>query len=223
MGTVTAQTIINRAATVLEDTGNTTFTRAELLDWLNEAQSVLVSVAPGANSKRSSVALVAGTSQTLPTSAVVLIDVPRNTNGGVIRPVAREALDGGPVDWHTVTQTALVRNFAYDANVPDVFYVYPPNDGTGAVDIVYAEQPPVITSESEAISVKDAYQAALLNYVLFRVYSHDTDYLQGGKEAAAAYYTAFERAVTARVTFDAAANANAALMPMNPANQGSTK
>ena len=65
--------------------------------------------------------------------------------------------------------------------------------------------------------------AALVNYVLYRAYSHDTDYLSGGKEAAAAHYAAFEKTLAGRVAFDAAVSANTALMGMNPSNPGSTK
>ena len=223
MGTITAQTIINRAATLLEDTGNTSFTRSELLDWLNEAQTQVVAFVPGASSKAASLQLSVGTKQTLPSEAIVLIEAVRNTGGAAVRLAPRESLDGGPVDWHTVTAKDAVKNYVYDVNVPDIFYVYPPNTGNGYLDVVYAVTPTVLASESSAISVKDVYAAALLNYVLFRVHSHDTDYLSGGKEAAAAYYQLFKDCLSGRANMDISVGANNALAPLNPANQGSTK
>lgn len=223
MGTITAQTIINRAARLLEDVGNVSFTRDELRDWLNEAQTQVVNYAPGSNSKVVSVPLAAGTRQTLPTESVLLLDITRNTGGTTVRLVTRESLDGGPSDWHTAKAEPTVRVYCYDTNTPDIFYVYPPNDGTGSVDIAYAEVPTVISSDSQTISVKDTYAAALLNYMLYRVYSRDTDYLAGGKEAAAAYFTAFQNALSGRATLDAVSGANAALAAMQPTNSGSTK
>lgn len=223
MGTITAQTIINRAAALLEDAGNTSFKRPELLDWLNEAQTQVVAFVPGANSKAASLQLTAGTKQTLPTESIVLIEAVRNTGGPTVRLATRESLDGGPIDWHTAAEKDVVKNYVYDVNVPDIFYVYPPNTGNGYLDVVYAVTPTVLASENSAISVKDVYAAALLNYVMFRAHSHDTDYLSGGKEAAAAYYGLFKECLSGRANMDVSVGANNALAPLNPANQGSTK
>lgn len=222
MGTVTAQTIINRAATILEDTSNVTWTRAELLGWLNEAQSQVVAFNPSANTVRQNQALAAGTLQVLPDGASVLIDIPRNVNGPAVRLVSRELLDAGPYDWHTAKANAIVKNYVYNDDDEGSFYVFPPNTGTGNVVMVFSKEPAPITSESQAIEVQDGYQAALLNYVLYRAYSKDTDYVETGQKAAA-YYGAFKDAVASKSGGDDDVNANQALGPANVDKQGSLR
>lgn len=223
MGTVTAQTLINRAAYVLEDTGNTSFTRVELLGWLNEAQTQVVAFAPGANTKRVTIALAAGTQQTLPAGTLVLTDVPRNVNGPAIKLVAREVLDNGPEDWHTAAPSLLVKHYVYDSNDQLNFYVYPPNTGAGQVVAVVAQVPAPVTNEEQTLEIDDSYQAAVVNYMLHRIYSHDTDYTSGGAEKAAAYYGAFKDALAGRGGMQKAVNANNALGGATAEVQGSLR
>lgn len=222
MGTVTAQTIINRAATVLEDTSNVTWTRAELLGWLNEAQSQVVAFKPSANTVRQNLSLAAGTLQSLPASATVLMDIPRNVGGPAVRPVSRELLDAGPYDWHTAKAAAVVKNYVYNDDEGSVFYVFPPNTGSGNVVVVFAAVPSQITSEAQAIEIEDGYQAALLNYVLYRAYSKDTDYVETAQKAAA-YYGAFKDALQGKSVGDGEASANQALGTASADNPGSLK
>lgn len=223
MGTVTAQTLINRAAYLLEDTTNIAWTRAELLGWLNEAQTQVVAYAPGANTVRSNLSLQAGTQQTLPSDALVLIDVPRNVNGPAIRLTSRESLDNGPVDWHTATASATVKHYVYDANDQYNFYVSPPNNGAGQVVAVYAKVPTQVTSESSTLDIDDSYSAAIVNYMMYRAYSHDTDYVSGGADKAAAYFGAFKDVITNRGNLQNVLNVNNALGAATPNVQGSLK
>lgn len=222
MGTVTATTIINRAAFLLEDTSNTTWTRAELLSWVNEGQSQVVAFKPTANIVRQNLSLVAGTQQTLPADSTLLIDIPRNVEGPAIRLVSRELLDAGPYDWHTARTSAVVKNFVYDADDSGSFYVFPPNNGAGNVVVRYAKLPAVLTNEAQAIELEDGYQAALLNYVMYRAYSKDTDYVADATKAAG-FYNAFKEALGGKSAGDAEANVNSALGPADPSNQGSLK
>lgn len=222
MGTISAQTIINRAAYLLEDTSNTTWTRAELLSWLNEAQNQVVTFVPQANPVRENLTLVAGTLQSLPPRASLLLDIPRNVNGPAVRMVSRELLDGGPFDWHTAKSEALAKNYVYDSRESAVFYVFPPNTGAGQLVVVYAAIPAAITNETSAIEVLDNYAAALLNYVLYRAYSHDTDYT-ANEQKAAAFYSAFKDALAGKSTLDTAAGASSALAPASATSEGSLR
>lgn len=223
MGTVTAATIINRAAYLLEDTGNTTWTRGELLEWVNEGQIQVVAFAPGANTNRVNHVLAAGTQQTLPSDALVLIDIPRNVNGPAVRVTTRELLDGGPVDWHTATATATVTNYLYDANDQYNFYVYPPNTGAGQVVLVYASVPTALSNEAQTIEVDDSYAAAIVNYALYRAYSKDTDYTSDGAAKATGYYSAFKDVIAGRNALQNVVNSNNALAPVNANVQGSLR
>ena len=223
MGTIAAQTLINRAAHLLEDTGNTTWTRSELLGWLNEAQGQVVTFAPSANPVRQNLSLVAGTYQALPARTSILMDIPRNVNGPAVRMVSRELLDNGPFDWHTAKPSATVRNYVYDSREPEAFYVYPPNTGAGQVVVLTAAIPLVITSETASIEVHDNYEAALLNYMMFRAYSKDTDYVASDTTKAAAYYTAFKDALSGDKVAGPEASASSAMSPANPSSEGTLR
>jgi hypothetical protein len=221
MGTVTATTLINRAAYLLEDTGNVTWTRAELLDWLNEAQSQVVAYSPTANAVRQNLSLTAGTLQTLPAGTIVLMDVPRNVDGPSIRLISRELLDAAPYDWHTSKANAVVKNYVYSSDEGGVFYVFPPNTGAGNVVVVFCKVPSAITNEVQAIELDDTDQAALLNYMMFRAYSKDTDYADGAR--ATGYFGVFKDVLAGKATGDVGASANTALGPANPSVEGSLK
>jgi hypothetical protein len=223
MGTITAATLIDRAAYLLEDTSNVTWARVELLGWLNEAQSQVVSFSPAANVTRETISLVSGTSQELPAAASLLIDVPRNANGPAIRMVSRELLDAGPYDWYTAPSTAQVKNCVYDIEDSRRFSVFPPNTGAGSVVVVYAKLPSVLTNESQTLEIEDAYQAAVLNYMMYRAYSKDTDYVSADGSKAASYYGAFKDALAGKAAGDAALNPAQGLSPANPAVQGTLK
>lgn len=215
MGTTTAQTIINRASTLLQDVTNIRWLRTELLDWLNEAQQYIVSVKPGASAKTVDVTLQAGSFQNLPSDGSSLIDVVRNTSGRAVRGVTREILDAQIPNWHASQPSGTVYHFVYDAHVPKVFYVYPPSNGTAAVQLQYAAQPTVAGDETQTISLDDTYAPAILNYVVYRAYSKDTDYTSN-ETAAGIYYQMFKDALAGKQAFEDTTNPNVALAPFNP-------
>ena len=78
MGTVTAQTILNKAAIQLTDIANIRWTRAELLSWLNDGMRQIVVIQPSASSTTSVVKLDAGTRQTIPDDGWLLLAIYRN-------------------------------------------------------------------------------------------------------------------------------------------------
>lgn len=227
----TARDIIDRAAILLEDTGNVTYTRSELLGWVNEALGQVVLYAPGSLPRSVAVDLVAGTRQALPADTIVLIDVLRNLdklNGDqprqAVRIVTREALDNGPFDWHMARPQREVQVYCYDTNAPKEFFVYPPNDGDGRVELTYAAEPTPIAAEGDALPLQSIYDAAVLNYVMYRAYSHDTDYDgDGSGTAAAQFLQAFEHALNGKATLDSTIGANVALSQLAPNVSNTTK
>lgn len=216
MGTVTAGTIINRAAILLQDVTNIRWPRAELLDWVNEAQQYIVAVKPGANAKVVNAhALSAGSRQALPNDGASLIDIPRNSSGRAVRVVTREILDAQLPNWHVENSAAAVQHYIYDPNVPTIFYVYPPNTGSGTVELIYAATPTGATTEGTTVSLSDFYVPAILNYVMYRAYSKDADYSSNDANAKA-YFQAFEAALAGKQAFEGVTNPNQALTPLNP-------
>lgn len=189
MPTITAQSIIDRAELLLHDNTNVRWTAAELLNWLNEAQREIVLLKPDAYAINESKLLTTGTKQTIPASGTVLIDVLRNmgtggtTAGNVIRLLDRRVLDDQIPGWHAASQVASVDHYVFDVRDPKTFYVYPPSNGTGYVEIIYAKAPSEVAAIGNTITLDDIYSPALLNYIMYRGYSKDADYAENAQRA----------------------------------------
>ena len=128
---------------------------------------------------------VAGTKQTLPSDGVALIDISRNfaadgtTPGRAVRPVKRAQLDKNLPDWHNAAATLDALHYTYDRQNPKVFYVYPPSNAVGKLEIIYGASPADATLVS-TISIDDTWQTALLNYMVFRCLSKEAEAGHGG-------------------------------------------
>jgi hypothetical protein len=225
MGTILASTIIDKAAIQLLDTGNTRWTRAELLAWLNDGQRQIVLMSPQTNNTVSTVQLTEGTRQVIPNNGWKLLDVIRYMGtdglkpGRAIRVVSQELLDATDPNWHGARKTDAPMNFVFDLQEQDVFYVYPPNTGRGYAQINYAKVPAGLTAESQPIEVKDIYQTTLLDYMLFRANSKDAEYAPG-LQLASSYMAMFMSVFPNREKVDADNNPNQKLQPRNPAVPG---
>lgn len=226
MGTVTAQTIIDKASVQLIDLANIRWTRSELLAWLNDGMRQIVLIQPNASSTTVSKKLDAGTRQTLPTGGWLLLQMYRNmgttgtTPGRAIRIVSRELLDNFNPNWHTATAAAEVRNYIYDTQDQTAFYVYPPSTGTQYVELNYSAQPTNLTSESEVIPLFDIYQSSLVDYILYRACSKDAEYAPG-LQLAQGYLATFVAAVGGKAQTEASNDPVQALNPRNTSVPGS--
>ena len=148
MGTVTAKAIIDKAAIQLTDISGVRWTRAELLGWINDAQRQIVIMSPNATNKISVVKLNAGTRQSLPSDGWTLLEVVRymgtagTTPGRAVRLASREQIDSFNPNWHSDTATVVPQHYIFDLQDQTAFFVYPPNTGTGYVEINYSPDPP---------------------------------------------------------------------------------
>lgn len=202
--------LLSKATILLQDSGNVRWSQDELLSWLNEGQRALVVMKPNAYVKVEPVQLAAGTKQTLPVDAIVLLDIPRNmgttgtTVGAPVRATSREFLDVHVPTWHSATASATVKHFMYSLREPRVFYVYPPQptSGRGYVDLYYSAIPP--NSEAAGnLQMDDQYAHPLLNYIMFRAYSKDAEFAANA-QLAASYYQQFVQLVGGNVASEAA-------------------
>lgn len=211
MPATTLQNLIDRFAFIAQDPSNIRWTVPELTDWANDAQREVVLFKPDACTKNESVALVAGTKQSIPAAGVRFIDMRRNmgangsTPGRVIRQVAMSILDAEHPDWHSMTASAAVQHFAFDIRDPKTFYVYPPQPATGMgyVEIIYSQLPAALAATTDSIGIDDIYANILVDYMLYRAYSKDTDYA-GNVQRATAHYQAFATALGVKTKIDLA-------------------
>jgi len=226
MGTVTAQTIINKAAIQLTDIANVRWTRAELLSWLNDGMRQIVLMQPSASSTTVSKLLTAGTRQTIPSDGWLLLQIYRNMGttgsaaGRAIRIVSREVLDGFDPYWHTGIPKAEVKNFIYDTQDQTAFYVYPPNTGTQYIELNYSSQPTNLTTENQVIPLFDIFQSALVDYIMFRACSKDAEYAPG-LQLAQGYLATFTASIQGKSQTEATNDPVNALNPRNVAIPGS--
>lgn len=223
---IAAQTIIDRAETILQDTTNIRWPASELVQWFNDAQREIVNFKPESSVTNTVLQLAQDTKQTLPSAAIRLIDVVRNmgsgsTPGSAVRLVMREVLDAQRPDWHTEAGATTIRHYIFDARNPKNFYVYPkPSTGTVNLEVVYSVAPTDVTESGGTVSgnlaLDDIYSNAVLDFILYRAYSKDAEYAQNAQRAAA-HFQQFTTSVGARTATDGAVNPNANSV-WNPAN-----
>lgn len=224
--TVLASTIIDKAAKQLLDLNNIKWTRAELLGWLNDGMRQIVIIQPSATSTTVSKLLTSGTRQLIPTDGWLLLHIYRNmgttgtTPGRVTRIVSREVLDGFNPNWHTETPSAEVKNYLYDVQDQLAFYVYPPNTGTGYVELNYSVQPTNLTAESQPIPIFDIFQSALVDYILYRACSKNAEYAPG-LQLAQVYLTTFTTAIQTKTQSESTNNPVNSFSPRSIAIPGS--
>lgn len=222
MGTIIASDVIEKAQIVLMDATGTRWPVAtELLGWLCDGQREVLVYKPNAFVKNLAVKLAAGTKQQLPTDGVQLIDVVRNmgangtTPGRAVRITERESLDSANPDWHTSTPAAVVKHYIYSLLDPKHFYVYPPQPAAdqGYVEVIYGATPGDVAL-TDPIAVDDIYQNVLVDYILYRAFSKDSEY-NGDGGRASAHQNAYMTALTGKMRVEWVANPNVSA-PANP-------
>lgn len=194
MATITAGSIVDKAQVLIQDVTGTRWPETELLGWLNDGQREVVLFKPDASVKNEDFSLVEGTKQTIPAGGVQLLKVVRSrgregalADGKVVRLIDVRVLDDQLPNWHAATPVVAPDHYCCDQRDPATFYVYPPADGTGVLEIVYSAAPDDVASLEGTISVPDIYANALLDYILYRAYSKDAEYAGNGNRAATHY------------------------------------
>ena len=221
MSTITAQSVVDKVQVILQDTTGVRWPDSELLDWLNDGQREIVLYKPNAFIKNLAVRMAGGTKQSLPADGVQLIDVVRNmgtngtTPGRAVRITMREVLDSQLPDWHSETPSSVVKHYVYSLLDPKNFYVYPPQPaaGQGYVELVYGASP-TDTTLVGTITLDDIYQNVLVDYILYRAYSKDTEYA-ADQNRAATHQNAYIAALTGKAKVEVGANPNS-MAPANP-------
>lgn len=128
-----------------------------------------------------------------------------------IRPVSRETLDRFVPTWHGSTATPEVQHFIFDEDDPKNFFVYPPNNGEGQIEVRYTKHPSTVT-ESSSLEVSDAYANCVIDYSMYRALGKDGD-VQTSAARSAVYYQAFMAGLTGKQAVDIATSPR--VQPMN--------
>ena len=191
---LTPSDVLTRAADIIQDQTNVRWTQDELLRYLNDARREIAVFRPDLYATTSTVTLVAGTKQALPTDCIRLIDVIRNMPGGAagaaIRIVEREILDAQKPSWHAETVSTVIKHFMYDERNPRVYYVYPPAAAAHQIELTYGQTPTDIAIGnigSTQLTQEDVYTGAMVDYVCYRAFSKDSEYAGNAGRAQAHY------------------------------------
>lgn len=217
---VSVQSVIDRVQTTLQDTTGVRWpVVGELVLWINDAQREIALLKPDASAKNTTITLVDGTKQDIPSDGNRLLRAVRNmsaASGGTgkrsVRLVQREVLDAQTPDWHdpTVTgdaaHTSIVKHYIYDEQNPRNFYVYPGVSGSAYLEIIYSANPSTV-GQSDNLDIPDIYANAVMNYVLYMAYMKDAEYA-GNNQRAASHFQIFTASVTGKGQVDALTTPN---------------
>lgn len=224
MSVITAGNLIDKAAVALFDTTNAEWSRSELLAHLNQGQRLIASLQPSSVATTANILTAIGSKQSVPSAGWMLLDVTRNMGisgsapGYAVTTTSRKLLDAYVPNWNSAGSSAVTRNYMYDPQSPRQFYIYPPSLGTHYIEIVYAAVPADISSEATVITLSDAYEDALLNFMLFRAHSKDATFADPTR--AQGYLSLFNMALNGKITAEQANNPNLALFPPAPQATG---
>lgn len=220
---LTVNDVVTRATFLLNDSGNATvgvaantrWSVAEMIDWVSDAQRQIVLMKPSASNTVTTLSLVAGTRQSLPSDGWLLLCAIRNTSGRVIREADRKTLDAQNVNWHVDPAQSTVWNYMYDEQDQYAFYVYPPNDGTGSIVINYSAQPVALANLTDNLLLDSIYLTPMVDYVCFRALTKDAEFA-GGASLAANFYQSFHDAIGERVQSEKQDSPDASPPPLPP-------
>lgn len=196
---MTAGDIITRVREATLDTtsGGVRWLDAELIRHINDASQAIVLLKPSAHSINTTMKLDSGTLQEAPSDAILILDVVRNVDGKAIRYVERGVLDASHPDWHDASTSREARHYMMEQNDPTHFYVYPPNNGSGEVRIVYSAAPAKVGDADDDLPLPDTYVNSYVDYVLYRAYSKDADFA-ANRDLATWYYKSFTQGLGVR-------------------------
>lgn len=170
-----ASDIIARARGILLDPDAVAFSDATLLALLNQAERKVLLVRPELFTTRAAFVPAAGISQALPAAATALLDVYGNTvSKRRATLVARSLLESLNTFWPAANQAVDVQHWTHDPRVKTRFDVYPPNTGTGSLDVLMGVVPTPIASTGAAINLSDLYETPILYFLLAEAYSANT-------------------------------------------------
>ncbi len=203
MSTVKVVDLIKRAHTILLDASAVRWTALELQDWLNDGYKEIVALHPDSNAQTATFTCAAGYRQDISATypeAYRVLEIISNkaalSNKRPVQLVSRKSMDTVRPGWYNDSQSISIEKYMYDKRVPKEFLVYPPATSTAQLEIIYATVPAPHTltevqlmnpATSEVIRLDVIYANPLLDYMLYRAFSKDSDQANNAARATAHY------------------------------------
>lgn len=180
MALTVGKVITDRVRKLLRDIddGGIQWLDDELIDWLNEACAEIARIRPEASSQTINQSLNAGSLQTIPEGATLLLEavcnvvLPSGDEGRIVRRVERNTLDNENLGWMTSTPSDVVKRYVVSQTNPRTYYVYPPHTGvsTSGLRLIVGSAPSVVSNLTSDLPLPDIYAAPIANYILYRAF-----------------------------------------------------
>lgn len=207
-----ASDVLDVASMLLLDEDNDRWPSAELIEYLNVGQKMLVKHKPSASKYRTTVALTAEqTQQSCPADNVLLIDVAHNvladdSIGKEIHYADKESLTHFNPTWNSDDSEIQADSWMYDADIDrDTFWIHPAVRTGAQAEIVYSRLPTVVTDVGDTLVILDDFLPALVDYVCARALSKDSEHHDF--EKAEIYYARFAETIGLRKAAEVMAKA----------------
>lgn len=176
-----AQPVIDLINQTTNDTGNVTYLLPEVILAINDAQKAVCNHRYDACSSSSNALLVAGSKQSIPSTARRLMKHARNmgangtTVGRAIRFVRMDYMDSFDFDWHTKTGADVV-TIMYDEDIPSEYHIYPaPVSLPHYLEIKTADNPVDVVNGASDLGVSDTYSPVVVQWALFILFGRDAE------------------------------------------------
>lgn len=189
--------ILYLAALQLQDETGQQWDNAVLVPYINLFLLETMNLKPEAYPTVQNISLVAGAVQSIPATAISLIDIVCNmgtagtTRGAAIDAITKEALDALIPGWMSYTAATDVEHYVRDDRNPRRFYVFPPQPVTPTkVEAILHIPPTPITEEDGTFPFDNSYIPAAIDYVIYRALVEETT-IPNAQAKAAVFYQKF--------------------------------
>jgi hypothetical protein len=219
MATTKVVDLILRAQTLLQDTTGVRWPVLELQYWLNDSYKEIVNLRPDATATTGEHVCTAGYRQNITTSfptAVRLLDVITNTAASstkrAVRLIDRRSLDDQRPNWFSQQGTVTAEKYVYDPRLSKEFLVYPPAAVGMRLEVMYSilPTPHALTktqlenpATTEVIKLDDTYANPMLDYIMYRAYTKDSE-VEANVNRAVAHYQAMMSSLGVKTQSDQA-------------------
>lgn len=165
--------VVTRARSTLLDASGVAWTDAELISYFNGGLSQIIALKPDAYPVRSSVTLVSGVAQPLPTGGILFMGANYNDTGASVTVQPFDEFIRVHPTWFT-DPAGSVRYVLFDPRTPRLFYVYPKATAGDALNIIYGGSPPRVTALNDGIGLLDYWENALWAFVCALAYAKNS-------------------------------------------------
>ena len=195
--------LLTTAKGILNDAQSVTYTEADLIQGVNLACNAVSIHRPDASTAVGDIDLEAGTRQSLPAGGLRIIDSLGNSDeGSAARIVNRMDMETSAPGWRQETAAAEVREVMVDEKTPGVFWVSPPNDGNGRLELIWTTVPTPALVAGDELPVSDKYAPVVLEWLLYLMFARDSE-RSPNRARAQAHYQAFFQLLGIKTQTDA--------------------